>query len=242
MTTATATSTILANISTAYEAAKGAWTGRSWDDGDKITPDTTNDQIAGMLRRGDDIAVTCWGIEESDDSFRRRVRRAVDEVQLQEGNEDEFAAACDTLRELAEESDAGVAEQAQLAEKSARLAMDAVKAGERQDAYVYAWEAARIERQYGDAPTWGPFADAVKVWSESDDEDPVAAARTAYIALFADLAAAVAFEDSCLSAGDEFLPEHARAVREDNSTATPEYYAWLSEQAEQAGAVYNAAE
>lgn len=238
MTNATDT-TRIANITSAYEAAKGAWIGRSWDDGDKVTPETTDEQIHKMLVEVGpyDIKVTCWGIDESThegQKWAKAIQITLDELAKlnEEDNGADFHEVFDDLRYYAGKSDAGVAAQAALAEKSARVAMDAVRAGEKQNAYVLAWEAARIERQYGDAPTWGPFADAVRAWSEAEgEEDPeVAAARTAYIATFPSLAAAVEAEETCLSVAEEFLPDFALAVREDNSAATVEYYQWLTEQ------------
>lgn len=56
--------------------------------------------------------------------------------------------------------------------------------------------------------------------------------RRAFISHFDTLAEAVAFEDHCLSAGDVFLPECARAVLVSREAETPEYWTWLSEQAE----------
>lgn len=162
---------LLAEVEKVYEEAKGTWTGREWFDGDKVTPESTDEQIAELLTRGEDIAITCWGIDPSDEVYRRRAQTALETLNLlwqREDCDEEFAAACNALRQLAEESDAGVAEQAKIAENAARKAMEYARAGERQNGYVLAWEAARIERQYGDAPTWGPFAEAVRAWSEHE--------------------------------------------------------------------------
>ena len=165
---------LLAEVERTYEAAKGTWTGRTWDDGDKVTPDSADDQIAGMLTNGEDMKVTCWGIDHSEGNWDSRVRaeiKALRRLWAQSSVcDDSFSVVCDALRELASESDAGVAKQAKLAENAALKAMEYVRAGERQNAYVLAWDAARIERQYGDAPTWGPFAEAVRAWSEHEAE------------------------------------------------------------------------
>jgi hypothetical protein len=61
-----------------------------------------------------------------------------------------------------------VAAQAAIAETSAAEAMRSVRAGERNSALNHADHAARTERAFGDAPTWGPFADAVRAWSEHE--------------------------------------------------------------------------
>lgn len=164
---------LLAEVERTYAAAKGTWTGRSWDDGDKVTPETTDDQIAGMLGRGDVIEVTCWGVDESS-GWRSKVRHEVRTLQRLwaqiEVCDDTFAVVCEDLRALAKESDAGVAKQAALAESTARAALRAVKLGDKSEALQLAEEAARIERQYGDAPTWGPFAEAVRAWNEHEAE------------------------------------------------------------------------
>lgn len=159
---------LLAEIELLYEEAKGTWTGREWHDGDKVTPESTDEQIAEMSARGE-LAVTCWGIDDGAE-WHRKVRDAIAQAVAADDDEEVFAFACTCLRELAEESDAGVAKQAKQAENAGAKAMKYARAGQRQEAYVLAWEAARIERQYGDAPTWGPFAEAVRAWSEHEAE------------------------------------------------------------------------
>jgi hypothetical protein len=72
--------------------------------------------------------------------------------------------ACDDLRELAQESDAVVEEDAAAAETAAREALEAVLAGDADAATSCAEEAAHRERRYGDAPTWGALRDAVQRW------------------------------------------------------------------------------
>ena len=164
---------LLAEVERAYATAAGTWTGRSWDDGDKITPESTDDQIAAMLTRGEDIAITCWGIDESDEAYRRRARAALETLNLlwqREDCDDEFSAACDALRSLAQESDDGVAFQAHVAEQSAAEAVKNARLGNKQTALSHADHAAAAERMFGDAPTWGPFAEAVRAWSEHEAE------------------------------------------------------------------------
>lgn len=58
--------------------------------------------------------------------------------------------------------------------------------------------------------------------------------RETYVSMFASLSAAVDFEARALSSGDEFLPPFARAVRDDTDEPTPEYWAWLTAQTEDA--------
>jgi hypothetical protein len=162
---------LLAEVERAYEAAKGQWTGRSWDDGDKVTPETTNGQIAALLASGEPVAVTCWGVDESNERYRRQVRRALELLQAAwaddpAGAGDVFASVCDTLRALAAESDAAVTFQAHVAETSAAEALSNARRGFKHTALVHAEHAATAERQFGDAPTWGPFCDAVRAWSE----------------------------------------------------------------------------
>lgn len=49
-----------------------------------------------------------------------------------------------------------------------------------------------------------------------------------YIALFASLSDAIAFENSCLAVSREFLPQFAIVVL-DGGESTPEYWTWLAE-------------
>ena len=94
------------------------------------------------------------------------------EVDVDRLPEDQIAAvrdvsiACDDLRELAQESDAVVEEDAAAAETAAREALEAVLAGDADAATSCAEEAAHRERRYGDAPTWGALRDAVQRWAE----------------------------------------------------------------------------
>lgn len=64
---------------------------------------------------------------------------------------------CDCLRALAQRSDDRVAEHAANALRSARAAVECARAGDVPGAVEAAHEAARIERAYGDDPTWGPL-------------------------------------------------------------------------------------
>lgn len=156
-----------AAVEASYAAASGAWTGRSWDDGDKVTPNSTDEQIRSMLANGDRIDVTCWGIVDGS-RWHGRVSRSLADLQLSwELEAPDFSERCERLRQLAAESDAGVAEQARLAEDAALNAMLAARTGDRSTALLLAEEAAKVERQYGDAPTWGPFLDAMRTWSEA---------------------------------------------------------------------------
>ena len=164
---------LLAEVESAYEAAKGQWTGRTWDDGNKVTPESTDDQIAAMLTREDDIKVTCWGADESDNAWHSRVRAAVADLTAM-WNRDElgerFYKTMETLRELAAESDAGVAERARMAETDATEAIREARAGNKHSALVHAEHAAKVEREFGDAPTWGPFCEAMRAYYEHDSE------------------------------------------------------------------------
>ena len=159
-------------IEPSASGVKGTWTGRSWDDGDKITPESTDDQIIMLVRGETPITITCWGVDESDERYRRRVRQAVTDlvVAWTDREWERFASCCSTVRALAEESDAGVAFQAKVAETSAAEAIKNARLGNKQTALSHADHAATAERMFGDAPTWGPFADAVRAWSEHEAE------------------------------------------------------------------------
>jgi hypothetical protein len=93
------------------------------------------------------------------------------------------------------------------------------------------------------ATDWDASAWQMSDLSKRDDADAlwpvyqaalvVEVARLAYVATFATLAEAVAYENATLSIGREFLPGFALAVL-DGGEDTAEYWAWLTESAEQA--------
>jgi hypothetical protein len=53
--------------------------------------------------------------------------------------------------------------------------------------------------------------------------------REQFIALFASTQDAIAFEDSCLQVGREFLPAQAILVRA-GAEPSPEYWQWLADE------------
>jgi hypothetical protein len=162
---------LLTDVERLYEAAKGQWTGRSWDDGDKVTPESTDEQIEDLnIREG--LRVTCWGVDESTregQAWLRRVHNAVIAVEewREEHNGADLTEAYEKLRELAAESDASVAAQAAIAETSASEALANARRGfKHTGAGPRRARRQRPSAQFGDAPTWGPFCDAVRAWSE----------------------------------------------------------------------------
>lgn len=82
------------------------------------------------------------------------------------------AQVCDCLRALAQRSDDRVAEHAANALRSARAAVECARAGDVPGAVEAAHEAARIERAYGDDPTWGPLVLLVERWAELREQHP----------------------------------------------------------------------
>lgn len=58
--------------------------------------------------------------------------------------------------------------------------------------------------------------------------------KSDYLALFGNKDAAIEYEDTALSIGNEYLPECAQAVR-DGAEPTPEYWQWLCNEVERTG-------
>lgn len=152
----TTASDAIAAVEQAYAAATGQWTGRTWDDGDRLTPEMSDEQIARYLDRceGEDETprITSWG--HTTQAWRRGAAAAIAER--------DFAR----IRELAQQSDDGVAAEAQRAEDAAARAIAAARIGDWSTALRSSAEAAALERQFGDTPTWGPFATAVEAAAE----------------------------------------------------------------------------
>ena len=67
---------------------------------------------------------------------------------------------------------AAAAASAHAAEVAADFALSAAREGDWATAVVAAEAAVRIERQWGDAPTWGPFARAVAAARAALDDAP----------------------------------------------------------------------
>lgn len=139
-------------------------------------PDDGSREVQRWLERRDAAARRLLAaIQAGGDALAfdaRGVAVLAPEVDVDRLPEDQIAAArdvsiaCDDLRELAQESDAVVEEDAAAAETAAREALEAVLAGDADAATSCAEEAAHCERRYGDAPTWGALRDAVQRWAE----------------------------------------------------------------------------
>jgi len=175
-----------ADVRVAYARGRGQWTGREWNDSDRVCPHWTDKQIIRAYRQNEGrLAVTAWGISD-DGSYAAQqwhsvVRTAL--AALAAGVKGPpglplVEEACRTLRALAEVSDMGVKAKATEAEEAAADALRAVLAGEVDEALEQAERAAAIERAFGDDPTWGPLLAAVRRWADlvrDADADEVAA-------------------------------------------------------------------
>ena len=87
------------------------------------------------------------------------------------GGRDDYGVAltADDRQRLAGEVrdyDAGCVRDAREAEAEATEAVRYLRTGEYADAWEHAKRAAALERQYGDTPTWGDFADAVEALND----------------------------------------------------------------------------
>jgi hypothetical protein len=58
--------------------------------------------------------------------------------------------------------------------------------------------------------------------------------RQDFVGMFSSLALAVAFEETALSIGDEYLPECAKVAR-DGGEPTAEYWQWICNEVERVG-------
>lgn len=160
-------------VEAAYERAAGKWTGRCWDDGDRVEPGDSDEQIVRLWERSDgEMRVTQWGIPDDGSHgsqvWKRREAATLREFgrAFEEGNGVLLASACNDLRALARESDDGVARRAAIAEDMAAIALGLAREGDLFRAVEHARDTARIEREFGDAPTWGPFEAAVRALAE----------------------------------------------------------------------------
>ena len=164
-------------ITAAYETATGQWDGLTWD--------SEFEGLVNALRAGrrvclDDVPAAGWGIREDGtltyQAHRSAVARA--KTMVEDLIEDDCSAedrerVIDAWQALVDEEAEAVAKDAARAEESAAAAVEAAQAGDLARAEELAEQAARLERQYGDAPAWGPFLAAVRAAREETDDSIV---------------------------------------------------------------------
>lgn len=163
----------------AFARGRGTWTGRTWDDPGRVTPELTDEQIAEMAVRRGLVTVTSWGIPDDGSDRSQRWRRLesaasvrltgalVDLGEVAAQDDEVVRRVCSELRALAAESDSAVALDASSAEGFAALAIERLEAGDTREATDAAAAALAIERAYGDTPAWGPLAEAIAGWCAS---------------------------------------------------------------------------
>lgn len=173
MTNTTSHSDLIAKIVAAYEAATGEWGGLSWDS-----------ELEGALnairvgRRVDleEVPSAGYGFEYDDEGQRHRravsAAKALYEALIDDDcSLEDRAKVIEAWEAVVSEEAEKVAERAECAEEEARAALEAAKDGDFETAARRAAFAARIERQFGDAPTWGAFEDVCAEAERAVDDD-----------------------------------------------------------------------
>lgn len=157
-------------ITAAYEAATGQWDGLTWD--------TEFEGVLHALESGrrvclDDIPAAGWGLRDDGTLTYQAHRRAVataktmlEDLIDDDCSDDDRKRVIAAWRALVDEEAGAVAKDAARAEESAAAAVEAAQAGDLARAEELAEQAAHLERQYGDDPTWGPFLAAVRAARE----------------------------------------------------------------------------
>ncbi len=149
----------LETVREAYESAQGAWTGINW-----TCPHGYYEiDIDGMdpveLRIAARAALQSETYEcEYTSKFWREHFRQAEESTVSWAT---WAMLADELRSAARYLDR-VAKSAAEAEECAAAAMAAAEGGEWDDALDLASQAAGIESEYGDSPTWGGFVGTIR--------------------------------------------------------------------------------
>jgi len=129
-----------ASIQDAYDAAANTWTGWNWTQSFGQLADC--DYCRGLSSCGGQIVV-----EPGDDDLEPP-HAACEHYRDALAKAGKYAAAC--------------LDAAAQAEEYAAYAMSLLRAGDRDAARVAIETACRIERDYGDCPTWGPVRDAIE--------------------------------------------------------------------------------
>jgi hypothetical protein len=140
---------LLTEVEAAYQAASGSWVGFDWTY--LVPPEGGNRGSSAYDIDGldlDDPATSdrwiTFLLEDCPDMPRNQASEHVE-------------VALDEAREYV----AQVERDASAAEDAAKCAIEAVRDGKLDLAAEYAEEASRLERTYGDDPTWGDFRRAV---------------------------------------------------------------------------------
>lgn len=152
----------IAAVEAAHAAATGGFDGPEWDileDLAVLTETDEDDRADAWDRLQEDGTPTTYFAagDPASDRYQRHRKRLADAIEERD---------TDALRELAAEERADIEAQAAEAEVEAEQAIQHARAGAWDEALKHARLAARIERNYGDAPTWGPFEAAVKAARE----------------------------------------------------------------------------
>lgn len=146
-------------IIAAINAAAARWTGLDWD--------SDLDAVADLLAAGqpaDGEGLRSWygAGRPADEDAQRHHARVARLAEALDSDAPDYAALAAEARELAAEEARDVEEAAERAADHGRLAAEYIAAGDLDEALDHLRRAARIEREYGDAPVWGGLAEQVE--------------------------------------------------------------------------------
>lgn len=158
-------------------AAAKRWTGLDWDSN---LADLAAALEAGNRRKASAILEDGVGGWIDDDGsydsqeFWRRVRSLRQYGPEQDGLPEDLADLTEAVRALADEECKSVEADARSAAKHGDAALEAVKAGCWDDAEEEIEAACRLERGYGDDPSWGPVRTLISAMRDAAESESAA--------------------------------------------------------------------
>lgn len=148
--------TAAAEISALVEQLATRWTGIDWDTGPATL---VNALEAGRAVDEDDLPGVFWPADGSHAAQRLTAQWQSLLSDLATGDDAELL---ERAKDLAQAEAAYVEERADSAAVHGRIAVDGVADGRWDDAIEAAKQAAAIEREFGDDPTWGQLEGAIR--------------------------------------------------------------------------------
>lgn len=169
--------TTIEKLADVIENAATSWDGLTWD--------SNLDALADALEQGNrrrasailEDGVGGWITEDGSENsqrFWRAVRGLRQYGPEQDGLPEELTDLAETVRALATEESEAVEADARRAAKHGDAALAAVKEGRWDDADEEIEAACRLERAYGDDPSWGPARKLIASMREEAEAAQVA--------------------------------------------------------------------
>lgn len=165
MTTTTQTTDTtdpIATLAAKVATATRGWTGMDWDDDEGISA------VASRLARGKSVdvdgGISSWIPNDGEHQMHRKALRRLAR-DIEDGTGEDVTARAQAL---ADEERAYVEERASEAADEGRLAVEAARAGDWDAAADRLRRAERIERAFGDAPSWGGLADFAEAQAQAE--------------------------------------------------------------------------